>query len=281
MEHTANSTKKISISSIFGKIILIMGVILFALPLYLAVINIFKTTEQISNSPFSFPFKPTLENLHYVLTNPNVKLSLMYSNTFIITISATILTILFTSMAAFYTARSNSRSSKALNLYFLLGLMVPYAIVYIPLVVLLRHLHMIGTLHGLILVFISGNTPFAYFMYNGFMKSAPKELEESAAIDGAGQFRIYAQIVFPLLKPCTTTVAIFIGLSMWNDFLTPLLIGQVQTITLGIYTAIGPYSSDWGKVFAFVFFGTFPVIIAYLLAQKQFVGGLTAGALKG
>ena len=89
------------------------------------------------------------------------------------------------------------------------------------------------------MVFVSGSISFSVFMYQGFIKSTPEELEEAAIIDGAGQFKIFTSIIFPLVKPCTTTVAIFIGLSMWNDFLTPLLIGQIKTITVGIYTAIG------------------------------------------
>ncbi|RKP56298.1 carbohydrate ABC transporter permease [Cohnella endophytica] len=268
-------------STFFIRMILLVSVVLYAIPLYLSIVNIFKTTDQITLNPFAIPSSLNLDNLTYVLNNPNVHLYKMYLNTLIIAVSATLLTLLFTAMAAFYTSRSSGKLSGILHVYFIMGIMVPYAIVYIPLVIIFRDFHLIGTLHGLILVFISGNIPFAFFMYHGFMKTAPRELEESAAIDGAGQFRTFWQIIFPLLKPCTTTTAIFIGLSMWNDFLTPLLIGQVHTITLGIYTAIGPHSTNWGQMFAFVFFGTFPVVVAYLFAQKQFVSGLTAGALKG
>lgn len=273
--------KPLGASALVIRIILLVSVMIYAVPIYLAIVNIFKTNDQINFNPFAFPSRLNFDNLKYVLDNPNVQLFKMYGNTFIIAISATLLTLLFTSMAAFYTSRSVGKLSSVLQVYFIMGIMVPYAIVYIPLVIIFRDLHLIGTLHGLILVFISGNIPFAFFMYHGFMKTAPRELEESAAIDGAGQFRTFWQIIFPLLKPCTTTTAIFIGLSMWNDFLTPLLIGQVHTITLGIYTAIGPHSTNWGQMFAFVFFGTFPVVVVYLLAQKQFVSGLTAGALKG
>ena len=118
-------------------------------------------------------------------------------------------------------------------------------------------------------------------MYTNFIRSLPKELEEAAAIDGAGKFTLFWKIIFPLLKPCTATIAIFVGLGVWNDFQTPLLLGQVKTITVGIYTAVGPHSANWGIVFAYVLFAALPVIIAYLCAQKNFVEGLTMGALKG
>lgn len=159
--------------------------------------------------------------------------------------------------------------------------MVPYVIVYVPLVMIFNKTGISGNLPSLIMVFVSGSVSFSVFMYKGFIGSLSYELEEAAIIDGAGQFTIFYKIIMPLVKPCTTTVGIFIGLSMWNDFLTPLLIGQVQTITVGIYTAIGPFTADWGTVFAYVMFATMPIIIAYLLAQKQFIAGLTAGALKG
>ena len=259
MQTIQKRTGKPFIGSIVIRLFLFVSVLVYAVPIYLVIVNIFKTTNQISDNPFKLPSYFNLDNLSFVLNNPNVKLLSMYGNTLIITIVATILTIVITSMAAFYTSRTSGRLSSLLHVYFILGIMVPYAIVYIPLVIIFRELHLIGTLHGLILVFISGNIPFAFFMYHGFMKSVPRELEESAALDGAGQIRTFWQIIFPLLKPCTTTTAIFIGLSMWNDFLTPLLIGQVHTITLGIYTAIGPHSSNWGHMFAFVFLEHFPL----------------------
>lgn len=256
--------------------------ILFMLPLYIALVNAFKSSDAIVDAPLSLPWPATLENIKYVLTNPNVHIGRMYFNSAVITICGTVLCILVSSMAAYYLARSRKKkSSGRLYVFFLLGLMVPYVIVYVPLTCLMNLAGIQGNLLVLILVFVSGNISFSTFMFYGFIRSIPVELEEAAAIDGASSFMIFWKIVFPLLKPCTTTVAIFIGLSMWNDFMTPLLIGQVETITVGIYTAIGPYSANWGTVFAFVLFGSVPILIAYLCAQKQFISGLTAGAIKG
>ena len=274
--------QKPSIQTILPKVLLVILAIMFVLPLYIAFINAFKTNDAIVDSPLMPPIESTLDNINYVLTNPNVNIWQMYANSAIITGCGTVVCLLISAMAAYYLARSNKKkSSGRLYLFFLLGLMVPYVIVYVPLTSLMNIVGIKGNLLVLILVFISGSISFSVFMFYGFIKSIPIELEESAAIDGAGPFRTFWTIVFPLLKPCTTTVAIFIGLSMWNDFMTPLLIGQVQTITVGIYTAIGPYSADWGTVFSFVLFGSVPIIVAYLLAQKQFISGLTAGAIKG
>ena len=274
-------SKKTSALDIILKIFLVVLAVIFATPLYITLINIFKSTTEIAASPMSFPLPPIIDNIVQVIKNPNVNLGEMYFNSLCITIFGASICILVSAMAGYYLARMKSKLSQGLYIYFLLGLMVPYAIVYVPLVSIFKGIGLIGNLPGLIMVFVSGSISFSVFMYQGFIKSTPEELEEAAIIDGAGQFKIFTSIIFPLVKPCTTTVAIFIGLSMWNDFLTPLLIGQIKTITVGIYTAIGPYASDWGSVFAYVMFATLPIIIAYLLAQRQFIEGLTAGALKG
>jgi len=252
-----------------------------AIPLYITLVNVFKTTDAISANPISIPFPPTLENIKAVISSPNVKLGEMYFNSVCITLFGAGICILVSSMAAYYLVHLNNKKGKILYVYFLLGLMVPYAIVYVPLVSMFNKLGITGNLPSLILVFVSGSISFSVFMFYNYIRGIPRELEEAAIIDGAGQFTVFFRIIMPLVKNCTVTVAIFIGLSMWNDFLTPLLIGQVKTITVGIYTAIGPYASNWGNVFGYVMFATLPIVIVYLLAQKQFIAGLTSGAIKG
>lgn len=261
--------------------LLIIFAAVFATPLYIMLVNIFKPTNIISAKPLSLPAPFTLENITKVLTSPNVNLAGMYFNSICITGFGASICIFISSMAAYYLVRTKSKASQLAYVYFLFGLMVPYVIVYVPLVTMFNKFGLTGNLFSLIMVFVSGSISFSVFMYYGFIGSLSAELEEAAIIDGAGQFTIFFKIIMPLVKPCTTTVAIFIGLSMWNDFLTPLLIGQVKTITVGIYTAIGPHASDWGSVFAYVMFATLPILIAYILAQKQFISGLTSGALKG
>lgn len=275
---------KLQKTSPFLYALMILLAVIYAVPLYISVINIFKTTKEISHSPLSLPIPPILDNIKAVLNDPNVNVWKMYLNSLCITVFGASICILVSAMAAFFLAdkkRKRSRGSRFLLVYFLFGLMVPYVIVYVPLVTMFSKLHIEANLPVLIMVFVSGSISFSVFMFYSFIRSLPAELEEAAVMDGANQMTLFFRIVMPLIKPCTATVAIFIGLSMWNDFLTPLLIGQVKTITVGIYTAIGPYASNWGNVFAYVMFATLPIVIAYLLAQKEFISGLTAGALKG
>ena len=261
--------------------ILLVLTVITAVPLYITLINAFKPTAEITKSPLSLPLPPTLENMVSVIRNPNVHLGEMYFNSVCIAVFGMTGCIIVSALAGYYLAREASRLSHNLLIYFLFGLMVPYVIVYVPLVTLFKGTNFLGTLPGLILVFISGSISFSVFMFQGFIRTIPTELDEAAILDGASQFQIFSRVILPLIKPCTTTVAIFIGLSMWNDFLTPLLIGQKITITVGIYTAIGPYASDWGTVFAYVLFATAPIVAWYLLAQDQFISGLTVGAVKG
>lgn len=269
------------ISNIIQKVILIIVGILVFMPIYIAVINTFKDSDIILSEPLSIPVPFILDNIKAVLNNPNTDILQLYINSLELVVAGTAITILVSSMASYYLARVNSKFSGALRIYFLIGLMVPYVIVYLPLCILMRKIGIPFNVASLIFIFVSGNIAFSTFMYTNFIRALPIDLEESASLDGATPFQRFRLVIFPLLKPVTATVMIFVGLGIWNDFQTPLLMGNVQTITVGIYTAIGPYSANWGVVFAYVLFAALPVVILYLLAQKSFVAGLTSGALKG
>lgn len=267
--------------NIIQKIILVIVGIFVLVPIYIAVVNAFKASDLILGKPLSIPIPPVIDNVIAVLQNPNTDMVQLYANSVILVVAGTAITILVSSMASYYLARVSSKFSGALRIYFLVGLMVPYVIVYLPLCILMRNLGIPFNVGSLIFIFVSGNIAFSTFMYTNFIRALPVDLEESASLDGATPFQRFRMVIFPLLKPVTATVMIFVGLGIWNDFQTPLLMGNVKTITVGIYTAIGPYSANWGIVFAYVLFAALPVVILYLLAQKSFVAGLTSGALKG
>lgn len=273
--------RKIQKSYLLSYTLLILLAFLIAVPLYLTLVNAFKENDTIVNSPLALPIPIFWDHMKEVFTNPNIHLWRMYLNSICITVFGTLICIVVSSMAGYYLARTRNKIAKFLYIFFLFGLMVPYVIVYVPLVSMFKDFGVTINLPVLIFIFASGSISFSVFMFEGFIKSVSVELEEAAIMDGAGQGMIFFRIILPLVKQCTTTVAIFIGLSMWNDFMTPLVMGQVQTITVGIYTAIGPHASDWGMVFSYVLLAAFPIVVLYLAAQKQFIEGLTAGALKG
>jgi raffinose/stachyose/melibiose transport system permease protein len=171
-----------------------------------------------------------------------------------------------------------------LTLVMLCGLMIPPQVILIPVSKVLQFAHLMTTLQGLVLFNVGYYIPFGVFVFAGFIRGVPVELEEAAAIDGASRFQIFWQIVFPLLRPATASVLIFLGVWIWNDFIDPLIIlgpSQGTTVTTGIYRSIGQYQVDFGSVFALMFLGTLPVLAFYLALQKHFVKGLTGGATKG
>jgi raffinose/stachyose/melibiose transport system permease protein len=256
----------------------------FFLPLYVALANVFKRGDLIAGSPASLPWPPTLDNIAGVLTRPDRLYWVSLTNSVVVTgLSIVILTVL-SAMLGHYLARSRSRWVQAVTLLLLCGLMIPPQAILLPVVRVLQFTGMMTTLQGLILFNVGYYIPFGVFVFTGFVRTVPVELEESAALDGAGRMQVFWRIVFPLLRPATASVLIFLGVWIWNDFLDPLVIlgpSQGTTVTTGIYRSIGQYQADFGSVFALMFLATLPVLIFFLALQKQFVKGLTGGASKG
>lgn len=272
--------KRQALDTLQTMILLVVGIFI-ALPIYLTVINTFKPSNDIIGDPLGLPIPPVMDNIVVIIEDPYANIVKMYGNTIFLMVTGTFFTIVISAMAAYYLARKKGRLGEFMKIYFLAGIMVPYVIVYLPLCILLKKAGIPLNVFSLILVMVSSSISFSVFMYTNYITTLPKELEESAAIDGATKTQTFWKILFPILRPCTAAVMIFVGMGFWNDFQTPLLMGQIQTITVGIYSAVGKYSADWGIVFAYVFFATVPVVIAYLCAQKSFVSGLTVGAIKG
>jgi raffinose/stachyose/melibiose transport system permease protein len=187
-------------------------------------------------------------------------------------------------MTAYYISRADTRIARLLMLFLLFGLMLPPQVVLIPTTVILRHLHLMFTYWGVILNFAAYYLPFAVFVYAGFLRSVSRELDEAGAIDGASSFKVFWRIIFPLMRPATASVVVIVALWTWNDFLSPLIIlgaASGVTITTGIYLAIGAYSIDYGQEFGVMFLASLPVLALFLLLQRHFVSGLTAGGTKG
>ena len=197
----------------------------FALPLYLALVNVFKTEDQITRFPIALPSPFTFENILSILTRPDHLLFEGLKNSVIITIFSVITVVFFSSAIGFVIARSDKPYMRLLLLVFIAGMMVPVQVVLIPVSRMLNWLGLMGTLTGLILLQTGGGLlSFAVFVYSGFVKTIPRELDESAMIDGASRFTLFWKIIFPLMRPATATVVIFVGLWTWNEFLLPQII---------------------------------------------------------
>lgn len=256
----------------------------FIYPIYLVLLNAFKTQEDIYKYP-GVPMLPlTWQNFIDVFTRPDGLFWTGLINSIQITVISTLASTIIAAMMAHYMVRSRSWFAKVLWVVIPLGLMIPAATTLLPLLRVLDTFGMIGSIFGLIVVYIAGNLPFGVLLFAGFMRSIPPEIEEAAAIDGAGPMRTFWSIVFPLLKPAGASVIIFLAVGIWNDFISPLIIlgpGSGTTVTVGMYRQISQYVSNYGAVFAYMVLATIPIVILFIFLQKYFVKGLVSGASKG
>ncbi len=265
------------------KFFLIVFSIIYLIPLYAAIVNSVKKYEDIIKSPLALPENFTLENFKLAYIRANI--GSLYFNSFIITSISLLLIVFLASMLAYPIARNkNNVKYKILYIFILCGMMVPPQVVLIPSIKTLKFLNLLNTFPGIIFFYAGTYLSIGMFLYTAFIKTIPTSIEESGIIDGANKYTIFYKLIFPLLKPCTATVVIFLGMWIWNDFLPPMYIlgsHKGRTITTGIYSAIGTFTTQWNIVFACVILASLPIIILYLFMQKQFQSGLTAGAIKG
>lgn len=262
----------------------IVFTLLFCLPLYLAVVNVFKHNDQITQSPAALPHPFTLANLISIFTDPSYDLGNELTRTALITVSSIVLVVILGSMLGYYLGRRDGIVQKIMTLLLLLGLAVPFQVILIPVSQVLRPLHLLNTYTGLVIFNVGYYIPFAVLVFSRFVRSIPRELDEAAAIDGAGPLRIFVRVIFPLMHPAMASVAIFVSVWVWNDFVNPLiLLGPAKgtTIMTGIYRSLGQYDSDFSSTFAFMFVACLPLLLLFLALQQRFVAGLTAGASKG
>jgi len=264
---------------------LVLMSFIFVIPFYVAIINVFKTRLDIIRAPMSIPWaRLTLANIARNLFAPHFNILIGYGTSLVIaglTVSAV---VVLGSMMSYVLCRKKQRFFKYSYLLLLAGLMIPAQVILLPIVQVLRHLHLMFTIWGLLLMNIGWYLPFAAFLFVGYMRTVSPQFDESARMDGASDVRIFFRIIFPLISPCVASIIIFVSLWTWNDFVNPLIIlgsSDFYTITIGVYRAVGQYVQKWEDVFAVVFIAIVPVIIFYLFMQKQFVSGLTTGALKG
>ena len=254
----------------------------FVSPIYLTVVNAFKSQAQILQNPVAPPAPPTVQNLGDALSRPDQIVQIGLANSALTVVASLILIIPLGAAFSFWLTRRPPVFRRIALAAFGAGLMIPPAVILLPTIRILSFLHLDHTYPGLILANVGGGyLSFAVFVYSGFLRSVPREIIEAAAVDGAGSLRIWWRIVMPLLRPATATVAIFLSLWIWNDFMNPqFILGPLkgQTITTGLYLSLGQYSTNYAQLFGVMFLAAVIPVAGYLALQKQFVAGLTTGA---
>lgn len=275
-----NNRKK-KVLKILGEIVMLIICVIFLIPFYYLIVNTFKNQQEASTAPMALPKLFSLENYEKAFHSMNFLQS--FANSLIITVVSVAVIVIFGAMAAYPIARRKHKAYKGILLYFLLGYMVPAQTIMIPLYLILQKMHLMNNIFGLILVYSSWCN-FALFLYQGFFKGIPEDLEEAAMIDGCGPWKRFWLIVFPLLKPITTTITIFEVMWIWNDFLYPYLFlssNKSFTLVMQVYKGVGQFSNDWGMMMATMVIVLIPVLIFYLIMQKNIVAGITSGSVKG
>lgn len=275
------NTKQKKAVRTLGEVIMLVICCIFLIPFYYLIVNTFKNQQEASSAPMALPKVISFENYAKAFDSMNFVQS--FSNSVLITIVSVTVIVIFGAMAAYPIARRKHKAYKGILLYFLLGYMVPAQTIMIPLYLILQKINLLNNILGLILVYSSWCN-FSLFLYQGFFKGVPEELEEAAMIDGCGPWKRFWLIVFPLLKPITTTIIIFEVMWIWNDFLYPYLFlssNKSFTLVMQVYKGVGQFSNDWGMMMATMVIVLIPVLIFYLVMQKHIVGGITSGSVKG
>lgn len=254
----------------------------FLFPLFIVLINSFKGQFFISDAPFAVPTAETFVGFkNYVKGIEKIGFIEAFGNSLYITVFSVLVLVLFTSMTAWYIVRVKSHLTSALYYMFVFSMIVPFQMVMFPMTKVVNMAHLDNPT-GLIAVYLGFGAGLSVFMFSGFVKGIPLEIEEAATIDGCNPLQTYFQVVFPILQPTAITVAILNAMWIWNDFLLPYLTIKERTIPIAVQYLQGGYGSrDMGALMATLIMAIIPIVIFYLSCQKYIIKGVVAGAVKG
>jgi raffinose/stachyose/melibiose transport system permease protein len=268
---------------IVGSIAVAFSLLIFGLPLYFVIINSFKTTTESAalnlNWPKAFEF---IANYKTVLMAQDGMVVRAFYNSSLLTVLSIVVLIFVSSMAGFVMQRRIGKFSSLINFLILAGLMIPPSIV--PTIWVLNMFHLFKTLTGITLIEVALAFPFSAILFQAFMATIPREIDESAHVDGSNGFQLFSHIVFPLLKPVTSTVIVLSAVNIFNDFVNPLYFfpgAKNATVQLALYNFMGMYLTNWNLLFADIVLISIPPLILFIFFNKKIVAGLTAGAVKG
>ena len=262
----------------------ILGVwaLIVLFPLYTMIANSLKRQREIFRNPFLPPWPFEFEG--YSTAWSDGRFDLYFRNSLFVTVISLLLIIFLGSLAAYALANWRGRTSAVIYLLFVAGLMVPIRLGTINIFQIIQMLGLVDTVFSLIPVYVAMGLPMAVFVLTAFMRGVPHDLIDAAHVDGASEWRIYRSIMLPLVRPALATVIIFNLIPVWNDLWFPLIFIRAEdqrTVILGVSLLFGQYQSNWTRVLSALTLSALPILILYLLMSKQFIKGLTAGAVKG
>lgn len=261
----------------------LIGVACFGslLPIALAVLNAFKTTAEINLNPLGLPAQLQWQNFASAWRNASLGSSLLHSAE---VAGLTILMVCLTAApCAYVLARQEGRGWRFLNFYFMATITVPVQLYLFPLYFLFAKLGLVNSIPAVALIYTAMFSPFAIFLLRTYVLAIPHALEEAALVDGATPWQNFRYVILPMMRPGLLTVAIIVGLNAWNEFVIAVTFLQTDnnvTAIVKFYNLTGQYSTDWGEMLAAAVIIVLPVVVVFVLLQRRFIEGMTAGAVK-
>ncbi|QTL98633.1 ABC transporter permease subunit [Iocasia frigidifontis] len=262
----------------------IIGIaVIYIYPVFLMGINSVKTFREVVIDVIALPNKITFENYSYVIDKMNY--GRLFINNIIITVIGIAGIVAFSSLAAYILDRRRNRYTRLAQLFIITPMLIPFQTFMITLLKVMNVINLSGSRVGLGIQYWGFGIPMATFIYLNFMRTIPKEIDESAFIDGASTFQTFFRVIFPVLKPVTVTVIVLDVMWIWNDFLLPLLMvnnsDKTKTLVLAAYNFVGQYNTQWHYAMTAMVLAVLPSIVFFILLQKYIVKGVVAGSIKG
>ncbi|MBR4668439.1 MAG: carbohydrate ABC transporter permease [Butyrivibrio sp.] len=288
--------RKEKTSSVVIRLIIAVIVAIYVLfPFFLVLVNSCKQTADITANPVGLngaSFGQLIQNLSDVINNTNFLFWKTFGYSALITVVSLVLLALFGAMAAWVICRNNKKAwSTVIYFTFIASMIIPFQVVMLPLISTFRDvgkfigISMLQSVPGIVFAYLGFGGAMTVFILNGFIKGVPYDLEEAASIDGCSPEQTFFQIIFPLLTPVITTVTILNGMWIWNDYLLPSMMlgqnGKVMTLPVAVQKFVGSYVKQWNLILAAALLAIIPMIILFLIAQKQIMEGMIEGAVKG
>lgn len=250
------------------------------IPFAIVIVNSVKTDYEALNMSLTLPISLQWQNFVTVWEVGNIPRS--YMNSLILSVGPVSLSVFFATICAFVIARNKTKINRWIYIYFSLGLMFPVNMVTV--VKVMRSFGLYNTRFGVVILFTALILPLSVFLYYGFINSIPEELDEAAIMDGAGGYRIFFSVIFPMLKPVTVTVIMINFLNTWNDFTVPLYLlpdPSKAVIVQQVYNFFGTFTAKWNLVSVTIIYAILPILVVYAIGQKYIISGMVAGAVKG
>ncbi len=284
--------KKRQAGTWFLEVLTALLFVLSLLPFFIVLINSAKGPFEVTNAPLQLPERwgNIWRNVALIWTSDNIHYSQSFFSSLVITVSSLALLNFLSAQAAWVLVRTKTRTSGAIFLIFVAAMVIPFQIVMFPLLSWFRTITtftgipLLRSYAGILLAYIGFGMSQSIFLFHGFIKSIPLELEEAAIIDGCSRPEVFYRIVSPILKPIHATVLVLNGIWIWNDFLLPLLIlgkgNAIQTIPLAVANFAGAFVKQWDLIMTAILMAMIPVVIFFLIAQKSIIKGMVAGSIK-